>query len=70
MTTPPLLIGGKLYIGSSSKKLLVLDAGTGGTISSLDVGATLCTRPSTDGTRIIVGTTAGEILVINPDALK
>jgi outer membrane protein assembly factor BamB len=61
---------GRLYIGSAEKKLLVLDPATGKAITSLDVGAKPTTRPSADGSRIIVGTDGGQILVINPDALK
>ncbi len=70
VTTPPLVSNGRLYIGNAEKKLLVLDPVTGKTIASLDVGARLSTRPSTDGNRIFAGTNRGEILVINPDALK
>ena len=70
VTTPPLISGGKLYIGSAQRKMLVLDPATGNTISTLDVGGKLVTRPSFDGNRIIAGTDGGQIIVIDPSALQ
>ena len=70
VTTPPLISGGKLYIGSATRKLLVLDPATGKTISTLDIGGKLVTRPSVDGNRIIAGTDSGQIIIIDPSALQ
>ena len=70
VTTPPLIAEGKLYIGGATQKLLVLDPATGKTISSLDTGGNLVTRPSVYADRIIAGTDSGQIIIIDPSALQ
>jgi len=70
VTTPPLLSGGKLYIGSAQQKLLVLDPATGKTIVTLAIGAKLTTRLTAEGSRIIAGTDDGRIFVIDTSAVK
>jgi outer membrane protein assembly factor BamB len=69
-STPPFSRAGRLYFGTQSGTLAVADPGTGRIVKSLDLKNVACTRPQPDGPRLLVGTAAGQLLVIYPDSIQ
>ncbi|MEW5817263.1 MAG: PEGA domain-containing protein, partial [Spirochaetota bacterium] len=66
VTSPPLLEGNKLYYGTSGK-LVVLNAGNGKPLSSVNTGkASITTKPAVITNKVIAGTDDGKILIMNP----
>jgi outer membrane protein assembly factor BamB len=70
VTCPPLYHDGKLYYGTDQNALRIADAATGKVLGSLDVKARITTRPQWLDDALYVGTATGEVVVINPAAVK
>jgi outer membrane protein assembly factor BamB len=70
VTSPPLCRGGLLYYGTDTGELCIADAATGKTRGSLDLNGKIAARPAWIGDLLVVGTASGEIIEINPEAVK
>jgi outer membrane protein assembly factor BamB len=68
-STPPLDRGGRLYFGTQSGTLAVVDERTGKTVKSLELKAVAATRPKADGSRLLFGSTTGQVFVVYPDSI-
>ena len=68
-STPPLDRDGKLYYGTQAGALQVADDRTGKPLESLDVKDALSARPASDGPRVILGSSRGQVLVVYPDSI-
>jgi outer membrane protein assembly factor BamB len=69
-STPPLYHDGKLYFGTQSGTLVAVDEKTGKTVKSLDLKTVLSTRPQSDGPRLLLGSSTGQVLVVYPDSIQ
>jgi outer membrane protein assembly factor BamB len=70
VTCPPLYRDGKLYYGTEQNALSIADAATGKVLGSLDAKARITTRPLWLDGLLYVGTATGEVVEINPAAVK
>jgi len=70
VSCPPLLHDGKLYFGTDQGALRIADAATGKALGSLDIKAKITTRPEWSDGLLYLGTATGEIVVVNPAAVK
>jgi outer membrane protein assembly factor BamB len=70
VSAPPLLREGRLYYGTDQGSLRIADAATGKPLGTLDVKAKISTRPAWSEGMLFVGTSTGEIVQINPAAVK
>jgi outer membrane protein assembly factor BamB len=68
-STPPLERGGVLYFGTQGGTLTAVDERTGKTLKTLDLEAVAATRPKADGSRLLLGSTTGQVFVIYPDSI-
>jgi len=59
---------GRLYFGSEAGSLVVADTG-GRTLKQLALGARVTARPVYEGGNLILGTDAGEVIVIRPELI-
>jgi outer membrane protein assembly factor BamB len=70
VTCPALYHDGKLYYGTDQGMLRIADAATGKVLGSLDVKTKVTARPEWLEGLLYLGTTGGEIVVVNPAAVK
>jgi len=70
VTCPPLCRGDLLYYGTDDGELRIADAATGKTRGSLELKAKIGARPAWIDGLLVLGTTSGEIMEVNPEAVK
>ncbi len=70
ITAPPAVIGNTLVCGSGDSRLLLIDPSSGRVKKSLTLRETVSTRPVELNGRIAVGTSAGKLIVINPEGIQ
>jgi len=69
-STPPLDRDGRLYFGARDGTLIIADDRTGKMVRSLDLKATLNTRPQPDGPRLLLGGEEGQVFVVYPGSIR
>jgi outer membrane protein assembly factor BamB len=70
-TTPPAVVNGKLFVGTSDGRLLCLSAETGDELWSVPLGEPVLFQPAVVGGRVFVGTAGGTLFGLetgDPDA--
>ncbi len=60
-TTPPAVVNGKLFLGTSDGRLLCLSAGDGEELWSVNLGEPVLFQPAVVGGRVFVGTANGSL---------
>ncbi len=67
--TPPLFYNNRLYFGKGTQ-LVVFDTLSSRTISTIETGEQLSTRPAVNGTTLVVGTSSGKMLFFAMETLN
>jgi len=57
----PVVVGQRVYVGSSDRKLYVLDLVTGREVQKLDLDDEVTGSPAVAGDRLLIGTRAGTL---------
>ena len=67
-TCAPGYINGKLYYGNNNGDLIEANAATGATLKTVEINnGYITTRPAFAENKIVVGTSTGKIIVLNPE---
>jgi outer membrane protein assembly factor BamB len=69
-TTPPLVVGNRLYYGTTGGVLRVADSAGGRTVSNLRLPGTASTAPVAVGDRLAVGLENGRMVVVHPAGIR
>jgi Ca-activated chloride channel family protein len=68
--TPPAIVNGKLFFGTVTGEVLVLDAATGDLLWTVNVGEPVVFQPAVAGGRVFVGTASGGLVMIETGDAK
>ena len=67
--TRPLIVGDRVFCGSSDHQLIVMDLATMTTVAALDMGEKIHSSPSIIDGIVYFGTSKGEVIGLDPDTL-
>jgi outer membrane protein assembly factor BamB len=70
VSCPPLYRDGRLFFGTDQGSLRIADAATGKILGSLDVKTKITSRPEWLEGLLYLGSAGGEIIVVNPAAIR
>jgi eukaryotic-like serine/threonine-protein kinase len=60
----PVVVGNRVYVGSSEGKLFVLDAASGKVVQEFEAGGAITASPSVAAGRLVIGTVDGRLFAL------